>query len=95
MPEGERITMADTLNYFQQGMWLVVMLSAPPLIIATLCGVTVSLLQAVTQIQDQTLPYMVKLVAVAVSLAAMGRWIGVQLIQLTDLAFTMLPAVGR
>ncbi|KQZ44740.1 type III secretion system export apparatus subunit SctS [Duganella sp. Root1480D1] len=87
--------MADTLNFFQQGLWLAVMLSAPPLVIATLCGVTVSLVQAVTQIQDQTLPYVVKLVAVAVTLAGMGRWIGVQLIQLTDLAFTMLPAVGR
>lgn len=87
--------MADTLNFFQQGLWLGVMLSAPPLIIATLCGVTVSLVQAVTQIQDQTLPYVVKLVAVAVTLAGMGRWIGVQLIQLTDLAFAMLPSVGR
>nr|WP_260110730.1 type III secretion system export apparatus subunit SctS [Pseudoduganella violacea] len=83
------------MNFFQQGLWLAVMLSAPPLIIATLCGVTVSLLQAVTQIQDQTLPYVVKLVAVAVTLAGMGRWIGVQLIQLTDLAFAMLPSVGR
>ncbi|WP_374045725.1 type III secretion system export apparatus subunit SctS [Massilia sp. YIM B04103] len=87
--------MSETLNFFQQGLWLAVMLSAPPLIIATLCGVTVSLLQAVTQIQDQTLPYVVKLVAVAVTLASMGRWIGVQLIQLTDLAFAMLPSVGR
>ncbi|AKU22904.1 type III secretion system export apparatus subunit SctS [Massilia sp. MB5] len=87
--------MSETLNFFQQGLWLAVMLSAPPLIIATLCGVTVSLLQAVTQIQDQTLPYVVKLVAVAVTLAGMGRWIGVQLIQLTDLAFAMLPSVGR
>lgn len=87
--------MADTLTFLQQGLWLAVMLSAPPLIIATLCGVTVSLIQAVTQVQDQTLPYVVKLVAVAVTLTGMGRWIGVELLQLTDLAFTMIPAVGR
>lgn len=87
--------MADTISFFQQGLWLTIMLSAPPLIIATGCGLVVSLIQAVTQIQDQTLPYVVKLVAVAVTLAGMGRWIGVQLFQLTDLAFTLIPNVAR
>lgn len=87
--------MTETLNFFQQGLWMAVMLSAPPLIIATLCGVTVSLVQAVTQIQDQTLPYVVKLVAVAATLAGMGRWIGVELLQLTDLAFTLVQSIGH
>jgi len=87
--------MNDTLNFFQQGLWMAVMLSAPPLIIATLCGVLVSLIQAVTQIQDQTLPYVVKLVAVAVTLAGMGRWIGVELLQLTELSFTLVQSAGR
>lgn len=86
---------AETLNYFQQGLWLAVILSAPPLLIATIFGVIVSLLQAVTQIQDQTLPYVVKLVAVAVSVTAVGRWFGSELMQLTNMAFTMIPTVGR
>lgn len=87
--------MADTINFFQQGLWMAIMMSAPPLIIATLCGLGVSLIQAVTQIQDQTLPYVVKLVAVAVTLAAMGRWIGVEMIRLADLALAMVPDIGR
>jgi type III secretion protein S len=87
--------MADTLNYFQQGLLLSIMLSAPPLLIAAACGMVVSLIQAVTQIQDQTLPYVVKLVAVGCTLAALGRWIGVELIELTNLAFTMVPDIGR
>lgn len=87
--------MPETLNFFQQGLWMAVLLSAPPLIVATLCGVTVSLLQAVTQIQDQTLPYVVKLVAVALTLMAMGRWISVELLQLTELSFTLVQAVGH
>ena len=74
---------------------MAIMLSSPPLLIATLCGVAVSLVQAVTQVQDQTLPYVVKLVAVAVTLASMGRWVGVEVIHLTELAFTMIPSVGR
>jgi type III secretion protein S len=87
--------MSETLSFFQQGLWMAVVLSAPPLIIATLCGVTVSLVQAVTQIQDQTLPYVVKLVAVAVTLTGMGRWIGVELLQLTDMAFTLVQSIGH
>ncbi|MGH8808097.1 MAG: type III secretion system export apparatus subunit SctS [Noviherbaspirillum sp.] len=86
---------ADTLNYFQQGLWLAVILSAPPLLVATIFGVVVSLLQAVTQIQDQTLPYVVKLVAVTVSVTAVGRWFGSELMQLTNMAFAMIPTVGR
>lgn len=87
--------MAETLNYFQQGLWMAVLLSAPPLIMAAGCGMVVSLLQAVTQIQDQTLPYVVKLVAVSVTLAAMGRWVGVELIQLSEIGFMLIPNVGH
>jgi type III secretion protein S len=86
---------ADTINFMQQGLWLSVMLSAPPLLIATLFGLVVSLIQAVTQIQDQTLPYVCKLVAVSITVTAVGRWFGTELLQLTNLAFTMIPNIGR
>ncbi|NRR30413.1 type III secretion system export apparatus subunit SctS [Oxalobacteraceae bacterium] len=86
---------ADTIHYFQQGLWLAITLSAPPLLIATLCGVLVSLVQAVTQIQDQTLPYVVKLLAVAVTITAVGRWYGGELLQLADLGLNMIPNIGR
>ena len=87
--------MAETLQFFQQGLWLVIVMSAPPLLIATLFGVLVSLVQAITQVQDQTLPYVVKLVAVAVTLAVLGRWIGSELIELVNSAFTLIPGIGR
>lgn len=87
--------MIDTLYFFQQGLWLVIVLSAPPLIVATLCGCIVSLVQAITQIQDQTLPYIVKLLAVSVTLALMGRWIGVELIQLANSALALVVTTGR
>jgi type III secretion protein S len=86
---------ADTLNFFQQGLWLSIIISAPPLLIATLIGVGVSLLQAVTQIQDQTLPYVCKLMAVALTVAAVGRWFGSELMELTILSFALIPNIGR
>lgn len=84
----------EILTLFKQAMLLVVMLSAPPLIVAVIVGVIVSLLQAVMQLQDQTLPFAIKLVAVGLTLAMTGRWVGVQLIQLATLAFNMIAQTG-
>jgi len=79
----------DPVLLFKQGMLLVVVLSAPPLIVAVVVGVLTSLVQALMQVQDQTLPFGIKLVAVGVTLALTGRWIGVELIQLVNLTFDM------
>ncbi|ORM69900.1 EscS/YscS/HrcS family type III secretion system export apparatus protein [Pantoea wallisii] len=77
----------DIIYMFKQAMLMVVMLSAPPLVVAVVVGIIVSLLQAVMQLQDQTLPFAIKLVAVGATLALSGRWIGVQLLDLTQSAF--------
>ncbi|WP_329609103.1 EscS/YscS/HrcS family type III secretion system export apparatus protein [Pseudomonas lactis] len=53
----------EPIVLFKQGMLLVVMLTAPPLIVAVVVGVMTSLVQALMQVQDQTLPFGIKLVA--------------------------------
>ncbi|EPJ94367.1 MULTISPECIES: type III secretion system export apparatus subunit SctS [Pseudomonas] len=85
----------DPILLFKQGMLLVVVLSAPPLIVAVVVGVLTSLIQALMQIQDQTLPFGIKLVAVGITLALTGRWIGVELIQLTSLTFDMAARTAQ
>ncbi|MCU7369215.1 type III secretion system export apparatus subunit SctS [Pantoea stewartii] len=84
----------DILSFFRQAMVLVVVLSAPPLIVAVLVGGVISLLQAAMQLQDQTIPFCLKLVAVGVTLALTGRWLGVELLQLTQNAFAMMTRVS-
>ena len=79
----------DPVLLFKQGMLLVVVLSAPPLIVAVVVGVLTSLVQALMQVQDQTLPFGITLLAVGVTLALTGRWLGVELIQLVNLTFDM------
>ena len=85
----------DPTLLFKQGMWWVVLLSAPPLIVAVVVGVLTSLVQALMQIQDQTLPFGIKLVAVGITLALTGRWIGVEMIQLLNLMFDMVSRSAR
>ncbi len=87
--------MAESLVIFQQALWLVVVLSAPALIVATLLGVVISLVQALTQIQDQTLPYVIKVVVVAVVLTATGRWMGSELLALTIRCIDLISSVGH
>lgn len=84
----------DIIYMFKQAMLMVVMLSAPPLVVAVIVGTIVSLLQAVMQLQDQTLPFAIKLVAVGATLALSGRWVGVQLLDLTQSAFAMMSSAG-
>jgi type III secretion protein S len=85
----------ETLVFFQQAMWLVVVLAAPALVVSTLVGLSVSLLQALLSLQDQSLPFAAKLVCVGLVLGASGRWIGSELFQLTLGVFERIPAVGR
>lgn len=87
--------MNETLVIFQQGLWLIIILSAPPLIISTLLGVLVSIVQALTSVQEQTVGYVVKLVAVGVVLALTGRWVGSELIVLTIRCIDQVSSVGR
>lgn len=78
----------EPIVLFKQGMLLVVVLTAPPLIVAVVVGVLTSLVQAL--MQDQTLPFGIKLVAVGITLVMTGRWVGVELIQLINLTFDMI-----
>lgn len=80
----------EPLAILNQGMTLVVVLSAPALIAAVITGVLISLVQGMMQIQDQTLPFGVKLIAVSVTLAITARWIGLEIIELTNQTFTQM-----
>lgn len=87
--------MTDTITLFEKAIILVVMLSAPPLLVAIAVGVLISLLQTVFQIQDQTLPFAIKLVAVSLTLSITGVWISGELGLLTQAVFTQIVDVGR
>lgn len=64
-----------------KAMTLVLLLSLPTILVAALVGVGVGLFQAVTQIQDQTLPFAIKLAAVIVTLIFSAQWCSAQLLQ--------------
>lgn len=74
-----------------QGLYLILLLSAPPIIISMVFGLLVAIVQAATQIQEQTLSFTVKLVAVILTLMIMGSWTGNQIMQYAQNIFFNFP----
>ena len=71
-----------------QGLLLILILSAPPVLISMFLGTIVAIFQAATQIQEQTLPFVVKLVAVTLTLIFMGPWLGAQIMSFSSNIFS-------
>jgi type III secretion protein S len=84
----------DTLYFFQKGLGLVIWLSLLPLAVAVLVGMLVSLVQTVLSMQDQSLPFAFKLIAVSLTLALAGRWLGVEIVRLGEQAFEAIATVS-
>jgi type III secretion protein S len=81
------------ISYLMQGLWSAVILAAPPLLVATGVGVLIALIQTLIQLQEQTLPIAVKLVAVAAVLFMMGYKLSQPLYILTETIFTEFPTI--
>ncbi|MES2200479.1 MAG: type III secretion system export apparatus subunit SctS [Chlamydiota bacterium] len=74
-----------------QALLLILILSGPPILISTILGLCVAIFQAATQIQEQTLSSMVKLVAVILTLFVLGGWLGAQIMQYSLNIFVNFP----
>ena len=70
-----------------RALLMILILSGPPILISMAVGLFVAILQAATQIQEQTLSFTVKLIAVIFTLLLMGGWLGAQIVQYTNTIF--------
>jgi len=82
---------AQVVQLAYQGLLLILILSAPPVLISMFLATLVAVFQAATQIQEQTLSFVVKLVAVILTLMFMGPWLGGQIMGLAVNIFTNFP----
>jgi type III secretion protein S len=89
------MTETDFVGYLHQGLLLTLLLSMPAIAVASVVGVLFSLFQALTQIQEQTLSFAVKLIAVGLTLALTGRWIGIEIYNYTVMLFDSFAYVGH
>ncbi len=72
-------------------MTLVLLLSLPSILLATIVGLCVSLLQALTQVQEQTLSFAVRLICITIVLMISAHWMGHEIVQYTENIFVQIP----
>ncbi len=85
----------DMISYLYKALYLVLWLSLPPILVAAVVGTLFSLFQALTQIQEQTLSFAIKLIAVMATLALTARWIGGEIYNFTVSVFELFPQLIR
>ncbi len=86
----------DTYIHFaSEALWWILVLSMPPLMASVCVGLLVSLLQALTQVQEQTLTFVPKLIATVLALMLSAGWMLTQLLMLARKTFDLIPNVGR
>jgi type III secretion protein S len=87
--------MGDVLELTKQALWLVLLLSGPPIAAAAVVGLVVAFLQAATQIQEQTFAYALKFVAIVLALFITGSMIGGTLYTYSNRIFIDFPSLIR
>lgn len=65
----------DVINIARNTLWVIIETSMPLLLVSLIVGLIISLFQTLTSIQEQTLTFVPKLLAIFVALMIMGSWI--------------------
>ncbi len=86
---------AILIHLTTQVLWIVMLLSLPVVAAVTVVSLVVSILQTLTQLQDQTMQFIFKLVTTALTLFIGYRWMGLTLLNYSELAFSQLSMMRR
>lgn len=84
----------EGLELINQLLWNALVVSAPVLGAALLVGLTISVLQVATQLQEMTLSYVPKMLATVLVLIALGPWIIHRITQFAITTFKLIPQLG-
>ena len=89
------MSIGDVTTLLREGIFEVLILAAPLLISALVVGLVVAIFQATTSIQEQTLTFVPKMLAILLVLALLGGWMSGSLGQYTIQLFRRIPEMAR
>jgi flagellar biosynthetic protein FliQ len=89
------MSIGEVTTLLREGIMQVLLLAAPLLLSALVVGLVVAILQATTSIQEQTLTFVPKIVAILLVLAFLGGWMFSSLRDYTIQLFRMIPDMAR
>lgn len=87
--------MNEVLELTKQALWLVLILSGPPIAAAAIFGLVIAFLQAATQLQEQTFAYAVKLLVIVLTLFITASLLGGTLFTFAERIFIDFPGLVR
>ncbi len=85
----------QAMDLARRSILIALQLSLPILVLSLVVGVIVSLFQAVTQIQEQTLTFVPKIIVLVLALVVLGPWMLHTIVGFTSGLLTSLPATMR
>ncbi len=88
------MTLGFVINILRDGVLQILLLSAPILLVSMVVGLIISILQATTSIQEQTLTFVPKIAAILGTLMLLGPWMITSLAQFTTRLFERIPDMG-
>lgn len=83
---------ADALDIAQAAIWTVIVASGPAVLAAMIVGVTIAFIQALTQVQEMTLTFVPKILAILVTIAISAPFIGAQISIFTNIVFSRIES---
>lgn len=86
---------SEIIHLTQQALWFVLLLSAPPILVAAVVGILIALVQAATQLQEQTLQYVAKFFAIVITIFITASMLGGGLYQFGDRVFSNFAGMVR
>jgi flagellar biosynthesis protein FliQ len=89
------MSVGEAVYIMRGAIFEILILSAPVLFVAMVVGLVVSIFQATTSIQEQTLTFVPKIAAIMIVLALLGSWMFGSLAQYTRELFAMIPQMAR
>ena len=81
----------EVMSLTRDALMLVMILAAPPVIVAALVGLLIAFIQAATQLQEQSFQYAVKFFAVVITIFVTASFVGTTLFDFTHRIFTEFP----
>ncbi|HEY1131391.1 MAG TPA: flagellar biosynthesis protein FliQ [Roseateles sp.] len=83
----------QVFTFGQQGLYMLMLVAAPVLIVVLLVGVTISIIQAATQINEATLSFVPKVIAAILTLLIAGPWMMTELVEYIQRTLQAIPSV--
>jgi flagellar biosynthetic protein FliQ len=89
------MTVGFAANLISQAVYQTLLIAAPMLGLSLVVGLTISIFQATTSIQEQTLTFVPKIVVVLGSLIVFGTWMINNMMDFTFRLFRLIPDMAR